>query len=101
MCVICLQEFGTEQDEEADGDAIASRVADVTEPKPTANTVMPAFFSVVAVAMAAEEPPYWELCSPSVRTTAIFRYVVEETLSSWDFADVMPAPMFVYPVQPE
>ena len=74
-------------------------VALLTEPKPTAITVIPAAFRVLAVWIAPDEPPYCAFCSPSVSTITTRAYVELEIPPSTEFmAVVRPALMCVPPV---
>ena len=67
-----------------------------TLPKPTAKIVMPLLLTLDAVAIAAADPEYCVLCSPSLKSTSTLGRAAE-LLSSMPCALVRPAPMLVLP----
>jgi len=68
---------------DAGDDAIASSVLRFAPPKPTANSLMPAAFTVVAVAIAALSPPYCDDCCPSVSSSTAHRSPVHGRPPPW------------------
>ena len=72
-----------------------SSVSWLTPAKPTEMIVMPLSLRIWAFAMAAAEPPYSALCSPSLSTSTTFMYTLASTMSRYSLASIKPAPMLV------